>query len=926
MTVAEFAAEFERLTDHLPFPWQGALFNRMVSGAPESWPGQVNVPTGLGKTHVVTVWYLAWRVAQANGGRGWFPRRLVYVVNRRTVVDQTTAEVERLRERLHSDETLAISTLRGQFADNGEWYADPSRPAVICGTVDMIGSRLLFGGYRIGFKSRPLHAGFLGQDALLVHDESHLEPAFQRLIESIQREQLEHERVVELPWPKLRVMALSATARETPGNENPTNNVFRLTEQELQPTADLPDTPSKPVHHVWRRLKAVKQLELHEIEEDKPVDEVVDIAMQHRQSGAAVLVFLRRVDDVAQAAKKLRAALKRAALPQAVQTLTGTMRGWERDALVCSDGVFARFMPSVASLSKAKLTEGTVYLICTSAGEVGVDISADHMVCDLSTFGSMAQRLGRVNRYGDRKDSRVDVVCPRKFGKAENKGKGPSGEMDDRRQKTLALLKKLKGDASPLALSRLDPSERGQAFAPQPAILPATDILFDAWALTTFREELPGRPPIKPYLHGVADWEPPRTEVAWREDVETITGELVEYHGEDWLRELMDDYPLKPHELLSDLSTRVYDALRAIAKRLTAPCPLWIVGERGDVTPTTIQALVQRDKKRVHAQIEYRTLLLPPCAGALSPEGMLDGNEAFQTDHPHGYDIADRWKDEEDQPRRHRHRSENREPEWREENRGMALIRIVELDPHAEEHVAAGPDEADAAESDGGGPGTPSEERGQFWHWYTRPHDAEDATRASTQPVLLRDHTKAVVERARQMLGRLGLPEELKEAILFAARSHDLGKERVLWQRAIGNPEPSRSYAKPGKPPDGPPWRPRHIIDYRHEFGSLLDIQKSHGVELERLSPEMQDVALHLIAAHHGYARPHFPVDATRDPDYPQSAADEEAAEVVRRYARLQRRYGRWGLAYLESLLRAADWAASAAPTINDASQEEVSS
>ncbi|MEJ7639904.1 MAG: hypothetical protein WKF75_18525 [Singulisphaera sp.] len=35
----------------------------------------------------------------------------------------------------------------------------------------MIGSRLLFSGYRIGFRSRPLHAGFLGQDALLVHDE-----------------------------------------------------------------------------------------------------------------------------------------------------------------------------------------------------------------------------------------------------------------------------------------------------------------------------------------------------------------------------------------------------------------------------------------------------------------------------------------------------------------------------------------------------------------------------------------------------------------------------------------------------------------------------------------------------------------------------------------------------------------------------------
>src|SRR5690606_5663497 len=124
-----------------------------------------------------------WLLARNDGAP--VPRRLVYVVNRRTVVDQTTDEVERLRAKLAAagiQEELAVSTLRGQMADNREWSADPSRPAVICGTVDMIGSRLLFSGYRLGFKTRPLHAGFLGQDALLVHDEAHLEPAFQELV------------------------------------------------------------------------------------------------------------------------------------------------------------------------------------------------------------------------------------------------------------------------------------------------------------------------------------------------------------------------------------------------------------------------------------------------------------------------------------------------------------------------------------------------------------------------------------------------------------------------------------------------------------------------------------------------------------------------------------------------------------------------
>jgi len=45
---------------------------------------------------------------------------------------------------------LAISTLRGELADNREWQTDPARPAIIVGTVDMIGSRLLFSGYGAG--------------------------------------------------------------------------------------------------------------------------------------------------------------------------------------------------------------------------------------------------------------------------------------------------------------------------------------------------------------------------------------------------------------------------------------------------------------------------------------------------------------------------------------------------------------------------------------------------------------------------------------------------------------------------------------------------------------------------------------------------------------------------------------------------------
>src|SRR5690606_770628 len=92
-------------------------------------------------------------------------------------------------------------------------------------------------------------------------------------------------------------------------------------------------------------------------------------------------------------------------------------------------------------------------------------------------------------------------------------------------------------DASPRSLGALRgrgglPCKIEDAFTPEPAILQATDILFDAWAMTTIRENIPGRPPVAPYLHGVAEWEPPRTSVAWRREVEVIVNEEGDSGGQ----------------------------------------------------------------------------------------------------------------------------------------------------------------------------------------------------------------------------------------------------------------------------------------------------------------------------------------------------------------------------------------------------------
>ncbi len=120
-----FATEFQVLTGYEPYAWQTALFNKLVLS---DIPKNINLPTGSGKTSAIPVWLLAFIKNPS------LPRRLVYVVDRRSVVDRATAVVEQMVTRLSpemqsalgsytlADEApLGISTLRGELADNEEW-------------------------------------------------------------------------------------------------------------------------------------------------------------------------------------------------------------------------------------------------------------------------------------------------------------------------------------------------------------------------------------------------------------------------------------------------------------------------------------------------------------------------------------------------------------------------------------------------------------------------------------------------------------------------------------------------------------------------------------------------------------------------------------------------------------------------------------
>lgn len=822
----EFAAAFQALTGHAPLPWQSRLYEKHF--LPGTLPANCSLPTGLGKTSIVAIWL----IALAN--RAPIARRLVYVVNRRTVVDQTTDEVERYAQAIEKDSQLAplkqifdgsrVSTLRGQRADNGLWCEDPSRAAVICGTVDMIGSRLLFSGYGIGRNSRPLHAGFLGQDAILVHDEAHLEPAFQRLISEIEQQQ-QREALVE--WPRLQVVALTATGRN--------QSAFSLDETDL----------ANPV--VSQRYFAPKNLHLQSLSDSKkPAKELADRALTFRESGQTILVYASTVETVLE----IHNQIKRAGLSS--QIVTGTMRGYERDQLV-EDPIFTRFLPSESSSGSETLQE-TVYLVCTSAGEVGVNLSADHLVCDLSPFDSMAQRLGRLNRFGLRDDSTVHVLYPHDWDE-----KHP---LTAARQRTLLLLQKLNGVASPAALSGLPEEERAEAFSPEPRCLPLHDSLFDAWSMTTIRGRLPGRPEIAPYLHGLSEAQPPETTMAWRDEVSLLDRDEF---TDDLRSEVLFAYPLLPRETLREPASRALRHLETIAAR-DADAPAWIVDPDGSVRQVRLEFFTDRDNRD---DIADRTVILAPASGGLH-DGMLNGeSESPASDVSAGPERTRSWD-----------------------------VQFIPQKFHEVYSVSTAIADDDA-ESDG------DEQQGRVLVWYSFRNTGNPR---SARPVTLNVHTADVVAQLQQIINNLPLSPSLRKSLLAAAQYHDCGKRRAIFQRMLGNANsPALWLAKGARST-----RARLPESYRHEFGSLNDLPDAAQLGLTPLEYELTQ---HLVAAHHGRARPHFPVDEAFDPTSTPARDALTAVAVTQRFGRLQRRYGRWGLAWLESLLRAADWAASANPS-----------
>jgi CRISPR-associated endonuclease/helicase Cas3 len=908
MTQSQFRGRFFELTGHHPLSWQSRLYEEWTTGHLRP---VIDLPTGLGKTMVMAIWL----IARSDGAR--VPVRLVYVVDRRTVVDQATDLARKLQQNFGQDK-LAVSTLRGQLADNHEWSADPSRPAIVIGTVDLIGSALLFSGYRSGYKRRPLEAGLLGQDSLLVLDEAHLSKPFEKLMTSIVTFQKSGGR-------PMQVVRMSATSAESSRDAPP----FAL---ELDGSGNLTGEDAQD-ETIAARFGANKRLTVRSVVDAQKLNSAmagaaIELAKDQALVGKRIVVFVRKPDDARAIAKSIRNHRETKSSPEpfgdAVELLTGTMRGLERDELV-DKAVFKERWLNGDLEPDDPANQRPVFLIATSAGEVGFDLNADHLVGDAAPLDSWIQRLGRVNRRGH---GEATVVLVRDEAAAQT----DTSKMSDFDKACIAASKWLTDgmDVSPKSLAslmkRLTPRETEAASSPTPATVDLTDILLDAWSMTSITESMPGRPEVGPWLRGL-DKEQAQTTIAWRTEIE-----LFRDHAspERVLEAIFIKHPIRPHESLTINTGVLLEFLKWIPKLKGRPRDLMstrvaVRFSSGRIAWRTLQELAD-DDRILYAE---STLILPATFGGLDSAGMLDADAIPQAQEDNrerrSWDVADRSGYERTDEARSRlriviERSEN--GSWKAKPLpGLSVPEDVNLDASYEKSATLF-DNLKAAKcrvrlvqaikvDDEGNP----VESLVILASAPKKTNREDQT--------LAEHVGAVESEAKRIVDALNLEHDdpARIATLFAAKWHDEGKKALIWQIFAKNSNPDRPLGKMAQARD-----PKSLRGYRHEFGSLLRLQ--HPERCRTIACDLpadadaRELALHLIAAHHGAGRPHF-ADAVYDP-FTDAERDAVHVESIRRFARLQRKYGWWHLAWLENLLRCADQLASADQEVTEIDESDV--
>src|SRR5687767_4937989 len=108
LKATQFAKFYEAVHGWGPFPWQKRLLQEVA--AEGRWPRQLAIPTGCGKTSVLDI--AVFHLAMQASGKRTAPVRIINVVDRRTVVDQTYRHAEEIRDKLAAAKDGVLATVR----------------------------------------------------------------------------------------------------------------------------------------------------------------------------------------------------------------------------------------------------------------------------------------------------------------------------------------------------------------------------------------------------------------------------------------------------------------------------------------------------------------------------------------------------------------------------------------------------------------------------------------------------------------------------------------------------------------------------------------------------------------------------------------------------------------------------------------------
>lgn len=379
LTLDSFDHWFATLTGHeSPRLWQGELAIDSICR-----DRLIRIPTGLGKTEGVLATWSFHRMCRTD--EGW-PRRLVWCLPMRVLVEQTEQVAKSLADQIPADRRPDVHVAMGG-EDAGEWFLYPERPAIIIGTQDMLLSRALNRGYASGRARWPVEFGLLNQDALWVMDEVQLMDvglATSAQLQAFRRQ--DHSKSVR----PCHTWWMSATLQ--PDWLKSVDTAQQHAEWNRHPCAILPAQRTGGLWDVTKTLTSAT------IERTDASSFAQRILAEHAETSAGehgriTLVVCNTVHRACETFDALQAA--------------GRMDGIEL--------VHSRFRPAEREswrerfLSRAACTsDADRIIVATQVVEAGVDISASCLIAELAPWPSLVQRFGRCARYGG--SGRVVVV------------------------------------------------------------------------------------------------------------------------------------------------------------------------------------------------------------------------------------------------------------------------------------------------------------------------------------------------------------------------------------------------------------------------------------------------------------------------------------------------------------------------------------